>query len=157
MALWWKPYEPLLEAKAKPAIEVVKELLAKELVELFQSFPPAERDVQWEDASLERKFKGRLVEMPKLDIKMVDLICKVVEWDLSHENDAIDHFLRNDQHRDAAPTQDHVDAMHLLWRVVVEQLYARKDECQGLLKGKDLVDVVSEAAVRFRRAQASEN
>ena len=32
---WWKKYEPILEAKAQPAKQVLIDLLAKELVETY--------------------------------------------------------------------------------------------------------------------------
>lgn len=149
MALWWKKYEPILEAKPRAGEEVVKELIAKELVELYESFPPDERMVEWEDPALERRFRGRVAELPRLDAPLVNALSRIVTWDLDHEIDAIEHYFRNELHRESAPTPSHVDALHFLWRTVVEHLYARKDECRGALKRKDLGDIVEEARVRF--------
>lgn len=150
MAPWWKRYEPILEARPRAGEDVVKDLIAQEVAELYQRFPPGEHEVAWEDAALERRFRGRLAELPHLDGAMVDALSRVVTWDLDHETDAIDHYFRNERHRDAAPTPAHVDALHLLWRTVLEHLYARKDECQGALKRADLIDIVERARLRYR-------
>ena len=149
MALWWKKYEPILEAKPRAGEEVVKELIAKELVELYESFPPDERQVEWEDATLERRFRGRLAELPRLDAALVRALSRIVTWDLDHEIEAIEHFFRNELHREGAPSPAHVDALHFLWRTVMEHLHVRKDECRGALKRKDLVEIVEQARARF--------
>src|SRR5688500_5577346 len=99
MSFWWKRYEPILEAKAIPAKEAVKDLMAKELVELWELFPPAESDVEFEDPRLAAKLKGRMHELPKLDAPFVTVLARVLAWDLKHEVDAIDHLFRNDLHR----------------------------------------------------------
>jgi hypothetical protein len=153
MAFWWKRYEPILEARPVPAVEALKDLIAKELVELFEHFPPPEHEVEFEDAKLAAKLKGRMHELPKLDIAMVTLVCRLLRLDLEHEIDAIDHLMRNDHHRDAATTPAHVDAMHLLWRGLLEHLYARKEETQGALKTKDLAEIVDKARDRFVQRQ----
>ncbi|MCC7071094.1 MAG: hypothetical protein IT383_07220 [Deltaproteobacteria bacterium] len=149
MALWWKRYEPILEARPRAGEDVVKDLIAQEVVELYERFPPAEHEVLWEDPALERRFRGRLAELPHLDTAMIEALSRIVAWDLDHEAEAIDHYFRNERHRDAAPTPAHVDALHLLWRTVVELLYARKEECRDLLKRGDLVDIVERARLRF--------
>jgi hypothetical protein len=148
---WWKRYEPLLEAKPVSGDAAVRELVAKELVELFEGFPPEESAIVWEDAALERKLKGRLHELPRLDPQFVDVLAQIVTWDLAHENDALDHFLRNDRHRAACPTQAHVDGLMFLWRTVIEHLEARKEEAQGILKRADLPKIVEDARARFTR------
>lgn len=150
MALWWKRYEPILEQKPMSGAEAVADLVAKEIVELLEAFPPPEESVTWEDPVLAERLGGRLHELPRLDGAMVDLLAKLVTWDLEHEIDAIDHLLRNDLHRQAAPTPLHVEAMHLLWRILLEHLYQRKDDAKGILKRKDLVDIIERARVRFR-------
>lgn len=150
MSFWWKRYEPLLEAKAVSGERALVDLIAKEIVELWEEFPPQEHDVSWEDPRLAARFAGRMAELPRLDGAFVDLIAQLVIWDLDHQSDAIDHFIRNELHRTAAPTAAHVDAMHLLWRALVEHLYQRKDDAQGILKRKHLCDIVEAARVRFR-------
>lgn len=155
MPFWWKRYEPILEARPVPAKEALKDLIAKEMVELFERFPPPEHEVEIEDAHLRAKLSGRMHELPPLDIPMVSLVCRLLRMDLEHEIDAIDHLMRNDHHRDAATTPLHVEAMHLLWRGLLEHLYSRKDEAQGNLKTKDLVDIVERARDRFAQRRAS--
>lgn len=150
MAFWWKRYEPLLEAKPVAGTTALVDLIAQELVELWEAFPPREQDVTWEDPRLEARLAGRLAELPRLDAAMVDLVAKLVTWDIEHALEAIDHLLRNGLHRDAAPTDAHVDAMHLVWRALLEHLYQRKEDARGALKGKDLIESVERARVRFR-------
>lgn len=151
--MWWKRYEPILEAKAKPAVVVLIDMLAAELSEICEAFPPAEADIEWQDDTLERRFKGRLAELPKPDAAFVDLLGQLLAFDFAHEVEAVDHLFRNDRHREACPTQRHVDALHLLWRVLVDQLLSRKEECSSLLRRRDLVTVAERLPETFRRRQ----
>ena len=68
MGLWWKRYEPILEARPQPAREVLKDLVAKELVEIWQAFPPKEGELAFEDERLALRMRGRLHELPALDV-----------------------------------------------------------------------------------------
>jgi hypothetical protein len=154
---WWKPYEALLESKPVPGDEAVRDLIAKELVELYEAFPPPEDTVHWEDAALERKYKGKLAELPALDTALVDQLTKIVVLDLQHEIDQVDHIMRNNHHRAAAPTQKHVDALLLLWRVVLEHLEQRKDDAKGALKRGHLVEIAERAGQRFRARSFARN
>lgn len=155
MPSWWKRYEPILEQKPVSGADAVVDLLAKELVEALEAFPPAEHDVVWEDEALANRLRGRLGELPRVDAAMVELLARVVTWDLEHESEAIDHFFRNDHHREAAPSPAHVEAFHLLWRGILEHLYQRKDDAHGILKSRHLVEVVEKARVRYRARLAS--
>lgn len=149
MSFWWKRYEPILEAKPVPAKEALKDMIAREIVELFTAFPPAEHEVDLEDQKLAARLRGRFHELPKLDVPMVTLVCRLLQMDLEHDVDAIDHLMRNQHHREAATTEAHVDALHFLWRGLLEHLYARKDETTGILKTRDLVDIVERARDRY--------
>ena len=149
MAFWWKPYERLLETKPVSGVEAVKDLVAKELVEMWAAFPPAESEVAWEDPALEKKLRGRLHELPRLDARMVELVARLVALDLAHEIEAVDHLFRNNAHREAAPTPVHVEALHLVWRATLELLEARKEDARGLLKRADLGDVLERARARW--------
>ncbi len=148
MGLWWKRYEPILEARPQPAREVLKDLVAKELVEIWQAFPPKEGELAFEDERLALRMRGRLHELPALDVKMVSTLSSILVWDLKHDVEAIDHLFRNDHHRDAAPSQRHLDALHLLWRGMLEHLYVRKEDA-AVLTTNDLVDIVLRARDRF--------
>lgn len=148
---WWKRYEPILEAKAVPAKDALVDLLAKELVEMCQSFPPEERQVEWHDENLRRRLQGRLQELPKADPALVDEVSRLMVWDLEREFEAIDHYFRNQAFGAACPTALHVEALQLLWRVGVEVLLTRKDEAQHHLKRKDLVDAAKKLPEIFRR------
>lgn len=147
---WWKRYEPLLEAKAVPAKEAVMDLMAKELCEICEAFPPRASDVGWEDPRKQARFAPILEDLPRVSLDQADLLGRIVALDLAHEIDAIDHLFRNRHHKEACPTKDHEEALHFLWPLMVEVLLARKEELQGLLKGKDLVEVAERFRRRFR-------
>ena len=148
---WWKPYEALMEHKAVTGDVALVELLSKELVEFLEGFPPGEDAVEWTNAGFADRFKGRLAELPTLDARFVGILLEIVRLDLDHETERIDWLLRNGHHRDACPTPLHEDALKLLWPVLVEHLYSRKEECQDILKRRHLLDICSQADERFRR------
>lgn len=152
---WWKKYEPLLEAKARPAKDVLVDLLAKELVEMCQTFPPEEHSIEWEDQSLQKRLEGRVDELPKPDVALVDEVGRLMTWDLEREIEAIDHYFRNERYGDAAPTPAHVDALHVLWRVGVEILLQRKEEADTFLKRADLIEASKRFPEIFRRRASS--
>ncbi len=147
--MWWKKYEHILERKPVPAREVLIDLLAKELCEVVSAFPPEEAEIEWGDATLQKRFAGRLNELPAIDLASGTVLAELLTLDLTHEAEAIDHFLRNDKHRDACPSANHVDALTLLWRATLEHLYVRKEETGAVLKTKDLVDIVARFKRRF--------
>lgn len=147
---WWKRYEPILEQKPVAGDVAISDLIAKEVVELLEAFPPAEHDVEWTDEQFARRYRGRLHELPKCDPRFVAQLMAIVKLDLAHEAEQIDWLLRNEHHREACPSAAHVDALKLLWPVVVEHLYQRKDECNGILKRAHLEDICDRTAARFR-------
>jgi hypothetical protein len=81
----------------------------------------------------------------------VRLLLKLVRLDLEHDNEQIDWMLRNNHHREAAPSQMDVDLLWLLWPTLVEFLYTRKDDCQGHLKRTELFTILDKAEERFVR------
>ena len=148
---WWKPYEALMETRPVSGADAVVDLVAKELVEVLEAFPPREADVDWSDERLAARYRGRLAELPRPDVRFVDLLFHLVRLDLDHEAEQIDWLLRNGHHKDACPTSAHDDALLLLWPVVVEHLYQRKEECRGILKRAHLLAVCDKVVERFRR------
>lgn len=148
--MWWKRWEPILEQKPVPAEDVLLELLAKELCDLVESFPPAEADVEWQDDRTRARYAGRLAALPPPDLDTVDLLAKILVHDLRHEQDAIDFLFRNDHHRAACPTPEHVDALHLLWQVALDQLLYRQEQLRTPLPRRTLVRVVERFRERFR-------
>lgn len=149
--MWWKPYESILERKPVEAKEALLDLLAQELVEGLEAFPPADQDMAWSDPVLEHRFAGKMATLPKVDVPMVDILAQILTFELEHEPEKVDHLLRNDLHREAFPTAAHDGALQLLWRGTLEHLYVRKEDASGALKSKDLVTIVERMADRFRR------
>lgn len=152
--MWWKRYEPLLEAKAQPVREVLIDLLAKELYEFVDAFPPEEGAFAWQDEALRKKFAGRLDALPKVDEQMAELLSRLWQMDLLHEVDAIDHLFRNELYKEACPTEAHVGALHLLWRAGVEYLLSRKEEAGTHLKRRDLVEAAAKFYEVFRKKRS---
>lgn len=148
---WWKPWEPLLETKPQSGPAAVVDLLAKELVEVLEEFPPQSAAVDWQDERVAARFAGRMEELPRLDSRFVAMLLRLVKLDLQNEIEQVDWIWRNEQYREACPTQAHVNALQLLWPAVLEHLTARKEECKGILKRPDLVMICERAEERFRQ------
>lgn len=149
--MWWKRYEPLLDARPVPVREALIDLIAKELAEMCETFPPPEGIVEWQDEHLRRRLEGRLAELPKIDGAMADLVSKLIALDLAHEIEAIDHLFRNEGFRDACPSEAHLDAVKLCWRAGLEVLYQRKDELPDHLRRADLIEIAERFPLRYRR------
>jgi hypothetical protein len=147
--MWWKPYEPLLEAKSRPAGDVLLDYLARELTDVCEAFPPAPDEIEWQSSRAEARFASQLEHMPRVDANLAALLARIVIWDLQGEIEAIDHLFRNENHREACPTHLHEEALHFLWAFMMEHLLSRQEEAEGKLKRRDLVVVVERFAERF--------
>jgi hypothetical protein len=143
---WWKRWEHLLDSKPREAREVLIDHLAQELSDLIIAFPPAEGELHWEDAAMQKRYAGRLNELPAISLEMAGLLGDLVMWDLGNEIERVDHFFRNSLYGEICPTQAHLDALHLAWRMLTETLLTRKDQIHSAIKRADLV----EAARRFK-------
>jgi hypothetical protein len=148
---WWKRYEPILEQKPVAGDVAIADLIAKELVEVLEAFPPAEEQVDWSDENFARRYRGRLALLPRLDARFVAQLLEIVKLDLEHESEKIDWIFRNAHQRESCPTPLHDDALKLLWPVIVEHLYQRKEDCEDILKRKHLLDICTRAEERFRQ------
>jgi hypothetical protein len=149
--MWWKRYEPILEAKAKPGEEVVLDLMAQELCDICEAFPPRPSDIAWEDDRRRRRFAPQLGDMPAVDLPFAKLLAALLRFDLGHEPEAIDHLFRNELHRAACPTPLHEEAMFFLWPALVEVLLAHKEELTGRLRTKDLLSVIDRFEAGFEK------
>jgi hypothetical protein len=133
---------------------VLCDLLAAELCDLCDAFPPAAADVEWHDERARARFEGRLGELPAVDVPMAELLGRLLALDLAHETQEIDHLLRNDRHRAACPSPGHVEALHLLWQVMFDQLLQRNEQLVRPFPRRKLIDVVDRFVVRFRARRA---
>lgn len=149
--MWWKPYEALLEAKAVPAHEVLLDLIAQELVDMCLQFPPRADEIIWFDNALREKWASRFDELPAISPAMAGILGALWRWDLRHEIEAIDHFVRNGAWRRGCGTEFHWGTVQIVWRAGLEFLYQRKDDCGGLLKRTDLERIVERFEERFAR------
>jgi hypothetical protein len=153
--MWWKRYEPILEAKPKPGEEVVLDLMAQELCDICEAFPPKASDIHWEDSRRQQRFGPKLPDMPAIDLPLVRLIASLLRFDLGHEPEAIDHLFRNELHRAACPTPLHEEAVFFLWPGLVEVLLAHKEELSGRIKTKDLLSVIDRFEKRFEKRRVA--
>ena len=155
MKPWWKPYESFLERKPQPAVEVLIDMLAQELCEVCEAFPPAEADVSWLDDKTRARFSGQLEQLPGVDVEMARGLARLIRWDLKNDFEAVDHHLRNGHHKEAFPTAAHEETLHFLWPLMRELLFERKDALQGTLKRHDLLRILDRFdaifAARHRR------
>lgn len=149
--MWWKRYEPILEAKPKPGEEVVLDLMAQELCDICEAFPPKAADIAWEDPRRQKRFAPQLEQMPAIDLPFAKLLATLLRFDLGHEPEAIDHLFRNELHREACPTDLHQEAVFFLWPGLVEVLLAHKEELTGRLKTKDLLSVIDRFEAKFEK------
>lgn len=140
--VWWKPYEALLEAKAVPAKEVLLDLIADELVEICTTFPPRASDIIWFDGALRDTWAHRIDGLPPINASMASIMGQLLHWDLQHEIEAIDHFVRNRLWRNGCSSELEWGAVQICWRYGLELLYQRKEDCTGILKRADLTQIV---------------
>jgi hypothetical protein len=148
--VWWKRYEGLLERKPVPAKEALKDLLAKELVEICEAFPPAKADVAFEIEGQRLRFADKLEHMPKIDLGMAEMLAKIVTLELEREHDAVSHLFRNGGHKEACASPYAEDALFFLWPLVIDVLLQRKEEAQNAISRRDLVEVVERFLGAFR-------
>jgi len=151
MKYWWKPYEALMESKAVPAIDIVVQLIAREAAEMCLHFPPPANQIDWVDPRLQKRIGGRLDELPKVNTQMVDVIAKLLTWDLSHEIDAIDHYFRNEKYADVIDSDDKLTAIHFLWRGIMEMFSQRKEEAKRALKARHLIEAAGLITQEYER------
>lgn len=149
--VWWKPYEALLEAKKVPAKEVLLDLIADELMEMCAAFPPRAAEIVWYDRSLRETWAHRIEDLPPINQSMASLIGKLVLWDLQHEIEAIDHFVRNGRWREACSSEMDWGAVQICWRSGLELLYQRKEDCSGILRREDLEKIVQRFSARAHK------
>ncbi len=140
-----------METKPVSGSDAIVDLIASELVDVLEAFPPRESDVDWSDERRAARYRGRLAELPRPDVLFVEVLVRLVQLDLQHESEQIDWFMRNGHHKQACPSPAHDDALLLLWPVVVEHLYQRKEECGGILKRAHLLAICDKVVERFRR------
>lgn len=153
---WWKRYEHILEKKPVSGKEAVLDLLAQELAEMCATFPPAEDAVEWVDMRLANRMQGQMASMPRMDQERVEVLCHVIALDLAHEQEELDHFMRNERYSHAFPTPMHRDVLLFLWHSAVELLLDTKDKLAenpngNTLKRADLIEAVKRTPLQFRR------
>lgn len=153
MAYWWKPYEPLMEQKTITSHEAILGLIADELCEICSTFPPPSENIEWLSPQFEKRFKHQLSEFPPVDTKMAQIVCEILLFELDFKPEATAALFRNQHHLEACPTHHHREALHMLWPIILEVLYARKDECAGLIKRRDLKTIVTRFFEKYQRQQ----
>lgn len=149
--VWWKRYEALLESKPVPAKDALLDLLAAELVELCEGFPPREDEVSFEVEQQRARFADKLARMPKIDLAMAEALAHIVTLDLEREHDAVSAWFRNREFDSTCRHPYAEDALLFLWPFVVEHLHQRKDEAQHALTRRDLVEIVARFGAKYRK------
>ena len=154
MAQWWKPYEPLLEQKTISSHEAILGLIADELCEICATFPPPSASIQWLSPQFEKRFSHQVADFPPVDTEMAKVLGDILLFELDFKPEATAALFRNQRHINACPTRLHQEALHMLWPIILEVLYARKDECSGLLKRNDLKTIVARFLEKYPRKRS---
>lgn len=151
MPFWWKPYESLMEQKPIGSQEALMRLIADELCEICESFPPPLASMEWLSPQFEKRFASELESMPTIDQPMAGLLRDILIHELRFEAEATAALFRNQKHIAACPTPLHESAIHFLWPIMLEVLHIRKEECSARIGRKDLIGVVEIFFERFTR------
>lgn len=149
--MWWKPYEALMERKAVPARSVLIDMLANEMVDMAQRFPPDE--VQWDEAAptFPAALRGKMHALLAPTHAQVQLALELCALDLSHEYEAIEHALNGAVLREEIHTKLQREAVVLLWQCLVEMLLGWKEQSAGAIKRADLREAAARAIERHRK------
>jgi hypothetical protein len=154
MAQWWKPYEPLMERKPISSKEALMGLIADELCEICESFPPAPEQIDWQSDQFKKRFVDKLIGMPKIDFPMASALHEILSYELEFKPEATAALFRNQTHAKACPTESHREAIHFLWPILLETLYTRKEDCQGHLRRADLAPIATLFLEKYKQKQA---
>ena len=154
MAQWWKPYEPLMEQKPISSKEALIGLVADELCEICESFPPAQEQIDWQSEQFQKRFADKLETMAKIDVPMATVLHEILTHELAFKPEATAALFRNQTHHGACPTERHKDAIQFLWPVLLETLYTRKEDCDGHLRRSDLTQIVDQFVTKYKKRQS---
>lgn len=140
----------LLDQRYRERREVLADLVAVELHEQCVSFPTSMKDLEWDNAAFERRFRSALPQLPPPDASMMALLCNLLDMEVDHEIEEIDRLIRSGADRACCPTPAHVETLHFLWRVLLLHLEDRCAQMQDGFKRADKKRVV--ATLRKRSA-----
>jgi hypothetical protein len=135
------------------AQDVLADLVGAELFEQCEHFPPAGSDLEWLNASAERRFKHTLSSLPGPDAAMVALLCNILDLEIDHDVDEVDRLWKGEAWRACCPTPQHKETLQLLWQMLLHHLEERAAQMREPFKRKDKHRAVQSLRARATRVQ----
>jgi hypothetical protein len=119
-----------------PADTIVVEM-AKVIAREIEGWPP---QIEWVEASSGARFAPLYApRAARPSDAAIREGFRLARWELLHELEAIDFYLRNDQAAQVARTRIDRLGLELLWKLLPEMLYELAERTENRLKRKHLV------------------
>ena len=138
----------LYEVRSRPIKEFVLDRVARELGDEIDAWPP--RIESWESEEARRRFQplmeGRAGRPPKGPLR---LALRLARWDLQREFERVDAYMTSGHHRDDAPGPYDVDLAMFIWRYLVDQVLAFKEQAGMGFSRDDLCTVIDRLEKRL--------
>lgn len=147
----WDRIDWLYAQRPVPTRDVYLDLVGGELYELCLAFPPTPDEIAFLDENARSRFAPQLDRMAPPAVDLMLAVADLLDWEIDHEVERIDDYMRNERYRDVAPTPIVVETMHLLYRGLLERLLERQENSTRRVLRRELHKAI--ASFR-RRAQA---
>lgn len=139
-------WEFLEGVRAIGAAEAIARELAKQLAEELRGWPPA---VELGDEPQARKFAPLFASGARRpSAAALREGFRLARWEMQHDLEAIDYYLRNDHAGRAAPDPYDRLALEFVWRYLTEALLVVREATEGRVKRRDLL-VALDLAERY--------
>jgi hypothetical protein len=149
----WNRIDWLYAQQPVPTSDVYLELVGRELYELCLAFPPSASEIDFIDDGARARFAPLLDRMRPPSAELMLAVADLLDWELDHEVERIDDYMRNERYRTVAPTPLAVEALHLLFRGLFERLLERQENSTRRVPRREL----HKAVASFRRLARLQN
>jgi len=140
-------WDRLLDVKPVPILEHLMEEIARLFAKDLRTWPPP---VDEFDEQTGQKLAALLHDNPRPpDDRLYGEAFALTRFDLAHESDAFDDYLRNQRWQEAGLTASDKPMLLFLSRFMSEQLLALGEATEGRLKRKHLLEVLSRTQRHF--------
>lgn len=144
MAAWWER----LDIRRMTLVDALMTEAAKVIAEDLLAWPPAVHDL---DAKAAAEFSTLLEPgTPRPPITALVEGVRLARWDLEHEFDAFDDYVRNRRWTEHGLADDQKPVLLFLSRWIPLHLDALRDATEGRVKRKDLVVCLDRLEKRLR-------
>jgi len=140
-------WDRILELKPVPLIEHVMEEVARLFAADLRTWPPPVDEFEGEAGA---KIAALLAANPRPpDDRVVGEAFTLTRFDLAHEHEAYDDYLRNQRWQEAGLTASDKPMLLFLSRFMSEQLLALGEATEGRLKRAQLLEVLARTQRHF--------